>query len=347
MNDNADKSINDLLKAFISSTDEDADNTLAELYRSGIEPLVSAVLRQKLHISLRPSDENYINQIGLDLLGEMRATFLPVLRRLRSASNAEIVENFKGYVRTAALNAYRQYLRDKYPDRLRLRNKVRYILTCRPGFAIWKDERGTSLCGLSEWIESDTPCPGAGALEAIQVSLSESTDTPGSLDNNAAIIGLIGSIFEQTKAPVAFEDLVSMIWQLLGLREPQQVSETDGILDAVPTKEKSVEEKLDDRLSLEHMWQKICEMPLRHRLALLLNLHDETGDNLLALFPRLGIASIRQIAATLEYEPEELAAIWSELPLDDNTIAERMGLNRQQVINLRQSARASLRRRLL
>jgi len=64
------------------------------------------------------------------------------------------------------------------------------------------------------------------------------------------------------------------------------------------------------------------------------------------LFPETGIASIRQIAATLEMEDEELAELWGKIPLDDLEIAQRLSVTRQQVINLRQSARKRLGRRM-
>jgi hypothetical protein len=43
---------------------------------------------------------------------------------------------------------------------------------------------------------------------------------------------------------------------------------------------------------------------------------------------------------------DEFAAMWNRLPLDDLTIAERLGVNRQRVINLRKSARERLTRRM-
>jgi hypothetical protein len=43
---------------------------------------------------------------------------------------------------------------------------------------------------------------------------------------------------------------------------------------------------------------------------------------------------------------EEFAEIWNHLPLDDNRIAEILNLTRQQVINLRKSARERLARRM-
>ena len=53
-----------------------------------------------------------------------------------------------------------------------------------------------------------------------------------------------------------------------------------------------------------------------------------------------------EIAAALEIPERDLARLWPDLPLDDLWIAARMGITRQQVINLRKSGRARLARRL-
>jgi hypothetical protein len=66
----------------------------------------------------------------------------------------------------------------------------------------------------------------------------------------------------------------------------------------------------------------------------------------LELFPLTGVASIRAIASVLEIPAEEFAEIWNMLPLDDLAIAERLQVTRQQVINLRKSARKRLERRM-
>ncbi|MFI5179332.1 MAG: hypothetical protein ACHQO8_12240, partial [Vicinamibacterales bacterium] len=62
--------------------------------------------------------------------------------------------------------------------------------------------------------------------------------------------------------------------------------------------------------------------------------------------PLTGIATIRQIAEVLDIPALDLAALWSELPLDDTRIGARLKLTRQQVINLRKSARERLSRRM-
>ena len=77
-----------------------------------------------------------------------------------------------------------------------------------------------------------------------------------------------------------------------------------------------------------------------------INLKDPEGRGCIALFPAIGIATFRQLAEALEMSAEKLAEIWNELPLEDTKIAELLQLTRQQVINVRKSARERLARRL-
>jgi hypothetical protein len=78
----------------------------------------------------------------------------------------------------------------------------------------------------------------------------------------------------------------------------------------------------------------------------LLNLRDAQGRDVIALLPMTGIASIRQIAEALAMPAHEFAKLWNDLPLEDMTIAQQLGITRQQVINLRKSARERLARRM-
>jgi hypothetical protein len=52
---------------------------------------------------------------------------------------------------------------------------------------------------------------------------------------------------------------------------------------------------------------------------------------------------MRQMAAMLEIPAEHFSQLWADLPLADAVIAERLGLERQQVINLRMIARRWLK----
>jgi len=103
---------------------------------------------------------------------------------------------------------------------------------------------------------------------------------------------------------------------------------------------------VEQRRFLEQLWKEICELPLLERTALLLNLRDNNDRGLIVLLADLRIVTIRQIAMALRLQPEEFAALWRDLPLDDDDIGERLGMNRQQVINLRRSARRRLAKRI-
>lgn len=115
---------------------------------------------------------------------------------------------------------------------------------------------------------------------------------------------------------------------------------------AGPVVESDPEAALDRRTWLTRLWAEIRELPLPQRIALLFHIRSEEGTSALFLLPVTGIAGIRQIAEMLGMAAEELGALWNRLPLDDLTTAARLGLTRQQVINLRKSARERLARRM-
>ena len=64
------------------------------------------------------------------------------------------------------------------------------------------------------------------------------------------------------------------------------------------------------------------------------------------LFTQTGTTDLREFADILNLRFDDFLELWNQLPLDDNTISERLGLTRQQVINLRKSARERLARRM-
>ena len=103
---------------------------------------------------------------------------------------------------------------------------------------------------------------------------------------------------------------------------------------------------MDQRRFIEKVWAEIRELPRNQRVALLLNSRDSRGHAVLQLVQLTGIAFFPEIAAVLELSVEELAKLWNQLPLDDNSIAARLMCTRQQVINFRMTARKRLTNRL-
>jgi hypothetical protein len=94
------------------------------------------------------------------------------------------------------------------------------------------------------------------------------------------------------------------------------------------------------------LWEEVCGLPALQRSALLLNLRDRNSDSVIAFLPYLGIASKNEIAELVGISENQFAQLWNDLPLEDSAIAQLLGITRQQVINLRKTARERLARRM-
>ena len=163
---------------------------------------------------------------------------------------------------------------------------------------------------------------------------------------------LLTALFDWLAQPIELDQLVNLVARLLGqpLHTPQ-VETHEEEPDANPFERladphANVAAEVEARLQLQRLWDEIKQLPVGQRAALLLNLRDEKGGNVIALLPHTGTATLRQIAEVLALPAVELAEVWPRLPLDDDTIALRLRVTRQQVINLRLAARRRLARRL-
>jgi hypothetical protein len=152
---------------------------------------------------------------------------------------------------------------------------------------------------------------------------------------------VLAHLFAQSGGPLEVDSVVSRIAASQHGRD-----EMREVRDESAASHPTGSEELENRQSLRRLWSEIGELPLNQRVALLLHARDTAGESVLRLLPVTGVATIRQIAETLLMQPPALAERWHALPLDDNTIAAILQLTRQQVINLRRSARDRLTRRL-
>lgn len=330
-----------LIPFLSAGTDVEADDALAGLMVEKIKPVIEKTLRIKMHASLIKNDFNPNNQDALELLGEINLLLIAEFRKLRSGS-PKAIQNLNAYVVSVTINSYRQYLRTKYPRRRQLKNKLQYLLRHHPEFSLWEDDREW-LCGIG--AESDA-APFAD-LESLQTEIMELSNHHD-LKAVPKVIELVRTCLRMAGSPILFNDLISLVARVQDIEDRKEMIEFEEesmMPGDLGRSESSVVSKIEQQEQLRRIWSEIHQMPVRHRLALLLNLKNKEGEGVLTLFPLLRIATIRQIAEALEFSPDEFGAIWAELPWEDTKIAEYMNLTRQQVINLRQSARNRLIRR--
>lgn len=288
-------------------------------------PVIVAVLSGHLRFrgELTPDDgEDIAANVQLRLVSKLRAV---------STSAAEAIDDFDDYVARLAHNAIKDHLRRKFPARTRLKNRLRYALKTDGRLA--SDVAAERVvCRLRAW--------GADRSALSLRDLDEGRLPRAVFDARRPADALAG-LLEHLQAPLPLDDAVTLFVRLWQVSETAEVGADEALAVSAPPAA-----ELETRDYLAALWGEIRELRPLQRTALLLNLRSETPVNVASLFVLTGLATFDELARTLEIAPRELAEIWHELPLDDTRIAARLGITRQQVINLRKSARERLARRM-
>ena len=344
-----------VLQLFLQAEDsEQAQQRLDELLTEHVAPIVGQIVRFKIH-SFPGAGRGYETQDEEDIRSEVFLTLISHLRDMRVEGSSGLIDNFRGYVATTTYNAFHKYIREKYPVRSRLKNRLRYLFNHRTDFALWKDVHNEFLCGFSAWtgkekFASDSSLDPLHGIENFRNSLPAG----GSADRMNCE-ELCAEYLKWREGPVPLEDLVAVVAELHGIKDPEQVVSNDpdqegggggNVCDLLPAPRANVATDMEERVYLEHLWHEICQLPREQRVALLLNLRDAQSSDALILFSLVGIATLHQMATVMELRWENFVALWNNLPLPDAAIAEMLEITRQQVINLRKSARERLARRM-
>ena len=335
---------NELLLAYLSKKDENLAEKLIETIKPLIEKIVAANLRNLLG---NPSYFSQLQDIP-DVCQEVIVRLLTYFKTAREKAEPNSIKDLNAYVATVSYNCCYEYKQRKYPQRFRLKKKLQYLFTHHPALGIWQDESQEWFGGLREW---------GGDLKRWQIQAPHRTQQllndrlPPSLQHvpdptlrRISAAGQLVELFNWSQEFIQLGDLITIFQKWWNLSD--ETVQLEEYLLNQPFEVLKIETALENSKKLKAVWAEITLLPLAQRKALLLNLRDSVDRELVTLLPALEVASLRDIAVTLEITPENLAQVWNSLPLNDQQIASEMGLERRQVINLRRSARERLTRRL-
>lgn len=307
-----------LAPLIVAETEDERSEALERVILDHARPVVNLVLMRHTSMTFAGEEpEDIASTVVVRLVMRLRATAMDENKAIVSLAD---------FTASLTFNAVYDLVRRRYPERTRLKNRVRYVLLHDARF-----RAEGPACALAQWpLNAGTMRPAANVVDS-----RFPQDRLG--DAMAAILLASG-------APVSVDDLVRELAEAWGIVDA--VAADPSVIEAVSAADDSLATRVESRQYLAALWREVAELRPQQRAALLLNLRDADQRNALALFVRVGIASIDAIASATSLSVEQLAAIWSELPLDDLSIAARLGVTRQQVINLRKSARARLARRM-
>lgn len=330
----------------LPSSGEQIDEFLSWLIATHAEPVIKGIIHRNLRLN-----SHHVMGYGddSDIYQEVIVQLLAVLKQFRQHPEAYPVRDVRGIIAIIAHRTCSRWMRRRFPERHALKNHLYYLLTRQPGFALWQNENRKLTAGFAVWREQKaaaTPerfgqlSDDEGLLTRIRLLKSRKHAKWG--DTLAAIFDFLGG-------PIEFDRLIGALAVLLQI-DDQPIESADQIEGVVELEicagKPDTEWQVETRIFLQRLWEELCQLPLNQRVALLLNLRGPDGRGCIALFPDLGIATLRQLAETLEMSAESLVKMWNELPLEDAKIAELLRVTRRQVINARKSARERLTRRL-
>lgn len=328
-------------------SDEQADELLLRLITVHAEPVIKGIIRYKLHLNSYRADGRAEAD---DIYQEALLQLLAELQQFRQQPDEHPITDVRGMAAVIAHRTCSRWMRRQFPERHALKNRLHYLLTRQRGLALWQDEDGKLVAGFAVW---------QGQKKAVTAvaRLGHLSDDEGLLAHIRTLksgrqreLGdALAAIFNHLGSPIEFDELVSALAALLGIRDQpiESLAENEDAVAFLPAAgEPDPAWQIEKRIFLQRLWEELQQLPLNQRAALLLNLKDAGGCGCITLFPATGVATLRQLADALEMSADTFAQLWNELPLEDARVAELLGLTRQQVINARKSGRERLTRRL-
>jgi RNA polymerase sigma factor (sigma-70 family) len=341
---------------------------------SQVLPTVRAILKRKTGATLADDDTRRDNVDAIELYHEV---ITRVWERI-STGDVNDVADVRAYAATVAHNAWSDYLRDKYPRRTSLKNRLRYFIEHQPKYALWQGATGEPMCGLRAFQFGSTVVP-SERITALRDGREKIPELrlPGRAFeqfDGTAWDTLLDALFKRLNGPIALDDLIAVTVYLVGLKEDrvESIDDDEEMDEGIADSSLTPAEVAEMRSALARLWVAITKLKTDYRCAYLLNVPGPGKSRAeIEVFVINGIASIAQIGETialddsqfriasagLELEDEDRAAIellrtpreqffllWKYLPLADLLIGRMLGLGQQQIINRRMLAMRELAR---
>ena len=314
--------------------------SIDELIAAYADPIIKRVLLQRLSLHIDPRRKGLNQPEAEDLYQTVLLKLVSCLGATGNALKTQDIYEVGNYVATITHNVCNDFLRMKYPERNRLKNKLRDLIRRNPDFTCWMMENRT-LCGHIKWAG----CSESSVAEKLIGEIDEQDhDQSGRLKIadlvKLPLSKLVSELFHRFEGPVEIDNLVQIVAKLQGIKERLNES-IDG--DDLSTLEMTNslarhDEYLEVKELLLRLWNTCGELPLNQRKAFIFTSHDYTGESILHRVLREQIVPISQIYKSLNLTREELMMIWKRLPMSTADAAMELGTSIAMIAKWRHRA---------
>lgn len=346
--------MNSTLRLFLNATDESQrDRLLEELILEEAIPPVRRTISYRLRFCLGGSGGVLLHPDAEDLCHDIVARLVRRLELLRARQDSVGIRDFGKYAARVAANACNDYLRQRYPARARLKDKLRDLLERHPDFAIWRREGVIDdfYCGFAVWRDVSPLNESSDRLQRIVTEEGVSHFSTGLYElKRRPLTGVVAELFNRAGGPVEFEALLVAMTDLLEIRGEAHTTLDDTQLTFGSRGGVSLavyETRLERQEALREVWSAVKSLPLNLRSAFFFGFSDERGDDLLSLLLDGGVATPVEVAMELDLSTAGLMRIWKEMPLDNLAVAVFLGATRTQVSKWRYRAHRRLENQLV
>lgn len=335
MSDNPNPLADDLLRLYVNAPGEAESARILERL---VGELALPVIERTLRMKFRQSAERGVGFSSGDLEDLCNQSCLNLVLKLaamRAEPDGNGIRDVRGYAAVVAYNVWHDFLNESTPNWKSLKNKIRYAIGRSEEIGLWSDS-GEIHCGFASRERTTARALAGDEMSELLAAIPHL--------RSSGLPEIVFEILLRANRPLRLNDLVTVVARLWAVEDI-----ADAVLDGYRENTLSGgngQRDLEMRFELEQIWSEISQLPENQRTALLFNLRDEQGREMLFVFFNSGIANLKQIAAAMSLDGEEFSKVLPLLPFDDRTIADRMGITTKQVANLRKVARDNLRRRL-
>lgn len=325
-----------VLLPYLAATEETAGRCLAEIMARHAQPLVEAIMRRKFGLwAMHHGAAASAAADVADLQQDVALSLMQALAKVRREPEGHSLADFRGYAARTAYNAWNLYLRQRFPERARLKNRLRYLAQTKKNrqFRTWADAHGET------WFAKETKGPDLPASQLSSTQLGDIMREHYPAYAQAHLEDLAQVLLAHADGALRLDDAVAVIAELWQLCDGPPQGWEDAEL-RLPSAAANAEEQFVWHEQLGKLWSQIQSLRPNQRSALLLA--QGPGCDVVQELVWQGIANVTELAAALSVTPEKLAELWPTLPWDDKRIAVWLGLMPQQVSTLRRCARDRL-----
>lgn len=302
------------------------ESEIERIVTTVVDPVVRKILYKRMNFVLGDFMQSSLRPDAEDLYQSIMLKVAVFLKRMDSIHPHPGQIELKGYVAAIAHNVCNDHLREKYPERNRLRDRIREFLKRHRDFDRWAGANG-AVCGFSS-DRGNEESPLVSDLLNRLASESFSLGSRG-LGELAALDlpELLAELFRSVRGPIGSDHLTHIIAVIHGIKDrPTQSIEELGEVNPLPSSRSNEGyDRVATRQILRKIWQALSGLPLNQRRVYLYTQADYEGQSLLHLMIREQAVALSEVLSGLNLTKDELISLLGRVPMEPGLAAIELG----------------------